>query len=142
MHVDKLADGRFQFPDAAECTASNPFVREFGEPSRMRSTRNLAATFFSSLSSSFPLSRRSKKSREFRSCPRSEPGFCQHCPIMAPRSSGHNRLAALAIEVRNDLTSLAPSRVRSPSPAAIDLHCRIDQRQAAPLESDGFNAGS
>ena len=33
VHVDKLANGRFQFPDAAKCTAPNSFVREFGEPS-------------------------------------------------------------------------------------------------------------
>jgi hypothetical protein len=33
VHVDKLANGRFQFVDAAECTAPNPFVGEFGEPS-------------------------------------------------------------------------------------------------------------
>jgi hypothetical protein len=33
MHINKLANGRFQFADAAECSAPNAFVGEFGEPS-------------------------------------------------------------------------------------------------------------
>jgi hypothetical protein len=30
---DEFANSRFQFRDAAECAAPNPFVGEFGEPS-------------------------------------------------------------------------------------------------------------
>jgi len=33
VHINKLANPRFQFPDTAECTAPNSFVGEFGEPS-------------------------------------------------------------------------------------------------------------
>ena len=33
VHFDKLANRRFQFFNAAECTAPNPFIGELGEPS-------------------------------------------------------------------------------------------------------------